>query len=501
MTECSDRNPQKVTTDWLMPYSANLFAEPTSGAASRANVDASRCGPPRRRKADALPSSQVALGLRHGPNEPTPVYSCLRSHPRSLRVNSLWALGGNIVYAGCQWSMLVALAKLGSPEMVGQFALALAITAPIMMLSMLQLRAVQATDAKGEYEFGHYLALRLITSFVALLVVGGVAFISGYRKDIALLIVATGLFKTMESVSDAYHGLMQKHERIDLIAVGQIIKGLLFLTALAVAVRLSGSLLLGVMAMAVSSLAVLIGFDRERSLCLIEASNRRTARPVWEWRRLAALLRLALPLGIVMLLVSLNTNIPNYVIERYLGERELGYFAALAYLQVAHSLLVNAVGHAVTPRFSQYYSSNNRKAFFQLLIRVSSLGLFVGILIVAIASLFGQELLAAIYKPEYAAHARVLLCLMVAAAFSTMTGCFNCAVLGARCFRLTLGISAIMLLTTLVTAGLMVPVIGLMGAAVATLCGSIARFVCSTVLVFMLVRQMPRTATPRGTRA
>jgi len=40
-----------------------------------------------------------------------------------------------------------ALAKLGNASMVGQYALALAIAAPVFMLTNLQLRAVQATDA------------------------------------------------------------------------------------------------------------------------------------------------------------------------------------------------------------------------------------------------------------------------------------------------------------------------------------------------------------------
>ena len=50
-----------------------------------------------------------------------------------LRVNFLWTLSGNVVYAACQWGMLVVLAKLGTHQMVGEFALALAITAPIVV--------------------------------------------------------------------------------------------------------------------------------------------------------------------------------------------------------------------------------------------------------------------------------------------------------------------------------------------------------------------------------
>ena len=90
------------------------------------------------------------------------------SIPRlSLRKNFSWTLAGNIIYAACQWGMLIILAKLGSAEMVGQFALGLAITAPIIMFADLNLRHVQATDAQEEYHFRDYLGLRLITTSLA----------------------------------------------------------------------------------------------------------------------------------------------------------------------------------------------------------------------------------------------------------------------------------------------------------------------------------------------
>ena len=74
----------------------------------------------------------------------------------SLRKNFSWTFAGNVVYALSQWGMLTVLAKLGSPEMVGRFALGLSITAPIVMFTNLQLRQIQATDARGEYRFGDY---------------------------------------------------------------------------------------------------------------------------------------------------------------------------------------------------------------------------------------------------------------------------------------------------------------------------------------------------------
>jgi O-antigen/teichoic acid export membrane protein len=69
----------------------------------------------------------------------------------TLRQNFSWTFVGNIIYAASQWGMLVVLAKLGSPEMVGQFMRGLAVTAPIILFSNLQLRQIQTTDVKQHY--------------------------------------------------------------------------------------------------------------------------------------------------------------------------------------------------------------------------------------------------------------------------------------------------------------------------------------------------------------
>ncbi len=67
----------------------------------------------------------------------------------SLRSNFAWVLAGNVVYAACQFGMIIALAKLGSSIMVGQFSLGLAIATPVLMFTNLHLRAVQATDSRA----------------------------------------------------------------------------------------------------------------------------------------------------------------------------------------------------------------------------------------------------------------------------------------------------------------------------------------------------------------
>jgi len=139
---------------------------------------------------------------------------------------------GNAFYSLCQWGIIALLAKLGSTKMVGQFTLGLAITAPIIMFTNLQLRTVQATDANDEYTFYEYFTLRLILTLLGLLLITGITLISNYHSETILVILLVGFCKAVESISDIFYGLFQKHERMDRIGKSKIMRGFISLPML-----------------------------------------------------------------------------------------------------------------------------------------------------------------------------------------------------------------------------------------------------------------------------
>ena len=156
-----------------------------------------------------------------------------RVHTASLGRVASWGVVGNLAYAGCQWGMLVVLAKLGSAEMLGQLALGFAVTAPVFLLTSLSLRGVLTTDARVEYSLGDYLALRLVTAFIGLAAVASIAGLVDYRWETRVVILAIGVLKAIEAVSDILYGVMQRHDRTDLIARSIGSRGVLSVLALA----------------------------------------------------------------------------------------------------------------------------------------------------------------------------------------------------------------------------------------------------------------------------
>lgn len=428
-----------------------------------------------------------------------------KNKPLTLRRNFSWTFSGNAIYAACQWAMLVVIAKLGSPEMVGQFTLGLAVTAPVFMLTNLQLRSVQATDAKQQYLFSDYLGLRLAATALALGVIVIINLVLGYRWEVSLIVLLVGLAKAFESISDVFYGLIQQHERMDRIAVSLMIKGPLSLLMLSAGVYLSGSIIWGVVGLAISWAIVLVGYDYYSGKLILTNSSLTPElaelekqesidllQPRWQLKTMVRLIWLSLPLGLAMMLISLNTNVPRYFIERYLGERELGFFAAIAYLMVAGNMVVSALGQSASPRLAKYYAANNVRAFRQLLVRLVGIAALLGGLAVIAALVAGRQILTLLYRPEYAQHTDLFVWLMVAAGISYISSFLGYGMTAARYFRIQMPLTTLATLATAIICFWAIPSQGLQGAAIALIFGKTIKVITNLGVIIHGLQKLDR---------
>ena len=416
----------------------------------------------------------------------------------SLRWNFAWNLLGNGVYAVCQWGMVIVLAKLTSPDKLGSFALGVAIASPVFLLSGLALRPLQATDAQTEFKFGHYLALRLVTSCIAMCVLMGIAYAGGYTGDLVRIILAVGLSKVLESVADVLYGLMQRHERMDKIAWSRIAKGsggLLVMTAL---IAWTGQVFLGVLGFSAVWGLMLLAYDLPQAAALeggnpLESNSAqgwRIIHPQFEKKPMLRLAWMALPVGIVMGLGSLKTTIPRYFIERYCGVAELGIFAALAYLIVVGSILVGAMAQACSPRLAQHYSRGNKAAYIRLLLWLIGSALGIGCGGILLSVMGGRWILSTLYRSEYANYLSLLRWLMVAGALTYVAAPFGYAMTAARYLKMQLPLFILACGATLATAGVLIPSHGLHGAAFSLVVGTLVQIAGSMVVMRHAIIQL-----------
>lgn len=435
----------------------------------------------------AFPASRPVEYMKV-PTAPGDVSNLVRP-PASLRHSFAWTLAGNVVYGGSQWVLLSLIAKLGDSEMLGRYALAVALTTPVAMLSHLNLRAVLATDVERRHLFGDYVAARWSTTAASLVIIALIALLYGRAgaASLGVLILLVGFSLSLENISDIYYGALQRRERMDVIAKSMIGRGLLTALMLGAALWLTGDLLVAVAALALVRVVVLAVYD-------VRAGSSGEDRSSTGWRAQRAILWTALPLGAVLMFVSLTANVPRYAIERYLGTRELGAFAAVAAFIAAGNTLVNALGQSATPRLARYFSAPDVREFRKLALRLTALAVIAGVAGVAGAALLGKPILRIAYRPEYVELHGLLVALMAAGTFGYVAITLGYLITSARSFAVQMPLLACVAAVCAIASWRLVPAMGLFGAALALGLAGGVQIAGAVLLLRRALRQQERPA-------
>jgi O-antigen/teichoic acid export membrane protein len=406
----------------------------------------------------------------------------------ALRANVAWMLAGNLVFAASQYGVLAAVAKLGTPTLVGWFQLSFAVTAPIVALTNSNLRAVQATDTHHEVAFADYAGQRALAIVASLLITAAAMIVGGYvEAGWVLFWVASS--KGVESASDVLYGMLQQRERHDRMAIAMITRGVLSVVAVAAVLYATGSLATAVAAMFLVRVVTLVGLEGPMSAAVVGGWS--ALVPRFDRALLWKVTRTALPLGAVGMLFSLTHNVPRYALEWSFDAHTLGIYAACAWLVQAGQTVVSALGQAVLPRMAAHYRHGRRASFLKVAGALWGAGAALGIAGVVGASLVGETALRILYTDEYAPHVDVLVAVAAAGALTYLTWLGQGITNAMRRFDAQVPLA---LTVVAVTAGVcvwVVPTWGAIGAAIGWGAGQVVYLAWSVALVIGGLRRMP----------
>ena len=378
----------------------------------------------------------------------------------------------------------MVLAKLLSPKEVGYYVLGLAITAPVIMFSMLQLRGVLVTDAKNINKFEDYFGVRLVGNLLVVLIVIAILISMAGRYDfrVYIIIFIIALNKIIESTSDIAYGLPQKHEHMDLVAKSMILRNIGAVILLAAVVKLTGNLVFGAASIGMWWLLVLFIFDKRNA----EKFGRFVPR--FHVKSVLSIVWLGLPLGIGAGIMSANSNMTRYFVEAYQGSESLGYFAAMAYVVIGASRATTALGQSTSARLAQYYFSN-RKAYVKLIKKILSVAFVLAVGVVLFGRYLGKPFLSIVYKPEYAERQDVFFWLLVAAGAMIIASILGYAAFATRHFKMQLIGAIIVCGVSVLTSWLLIPRYGMKGAAWAMLLTTTTQCLALMVIILLALKE------------
>lgn len=420
-----------------------------------------------------------------------------RSPTPSIRRNFSWTLWGNIVFAFGQWVVLAIVSKLGSETELGRLSLALAVTTPVFTFFRLQLRPVIASDVEQAHSLGTYAGLRMLSVGLAV-VASGVIGYAIFRPDQAAIILLMAGAKAVDSICDVYYGLAQQRERLDIVGRSMSIRGIMTGLFVYLAYSSTGSLAVAVIAMGFAWALpfVLLDLIRLRTLDSSDPGSgaRILLRPTMDWSSIRALAWRAAPLGAVMMLISLQVQVPRYFVEHHLGEAMLGVFAAISYGVVAGMSVTTAISQATIPRLARLHLDGRWREFTRLVLQSQYIALGFGFGSVIVAALLGDHVLRLLYTQSYAAYQQQFVMVMAVGAVMFVAGLLGAPVTAMGRFRIQMWIHLFAAVIILGTSSYLVPRSGIEGAIIASAITAVFLLICYVGVVWLGIANMRHKA-------
>lgn len=402
----------------------------------------------------------------------------------SLLNKAKFLLSGNILFAFSQWLILIFISHFSDNEAVGAYTYALALVTPVFMLTNLQLRPIVVAEfnLNSNFNYKSYFALRFYSIFLAILVSFLLSFLS--TSNVWKVVLLLGCIKALEAISDIIYAYYNAQGKTKLISLSLTVKSLsliLIFGSLLYFYNLLNFGLIGIILIYVLTLLLIdfrnIGLNKKYFyLNIMDFKN---------------IIILALPLGISVMLVALQSNIPRFFLEKFFNLESVGVFSVFYYFIIVGGIVINSICQFISPKFSILFKENKMHELNKLTMQAWGMATFLGISGLIVSITLGDFFVNILYGSHYLVWIDILNIIMFAGLFTYLSVVNGYLMTSLGLIKIQLPLFLFLTIFTLVLCWTLIPAYGLLGAAWATVASSAAQFILSTLILYMnMVRKV-----------
>lgn len=398
--------------------------------------------------------------------------------------NISWIFVANLIASLTKWLILVIIARILTPEDVGAYSLALAVSAPITLFANMKLRSLYITNQK--YYFGDYLYSRNLLSVLAFIVLFTITLVVYPNQFYIILLV--GLIKICDLQSDIFYSVPHKNENMKLIGKLLIGKHLNSLVFFLITLYYTTDLTTALLIQFAFQILYLLFVEKRLITNKYSLSNHGFNK-----HSIKNIILTGIPLGFVQMLFSLNSSYPRYLLEYFESAETLGYFSAIAYIVTVGNLLMNAVSQNFLPNLARLISNKKYSSFERtLFINLTITSIILGGSIILFSFIFGGTFLEIFYGVEYADYTDILILMSIAVAINFISWNFDTALLAMRYISIQPKISVIVLIVNLILGYLLIKQYGIYGATYTIIITNCLQLILRVIFVSIKLRQLSK---------
>jgi O-antigen/teichoic acid export membrane protein len=396
-----------------------------------------------------------------------------------------------MIQAASQWLRLGAAARWADPISVGQYALASAVVGPVFQFVGLQLRTVVAASVGLQLRKGALYRIRAATGAIGIVLASVLCAMYRPWRVASPVIVAFAAARAAEGLLEVEQGMAERERRFARSAGVVVAKSLFGATAFVAVLVQTGGGIVGALwgaTFAVLAVAVVVigGFGTLRMVGS-DGADRTTGGASPSTTDELRLAIGAAPLGVAMLLSTLNAAIPQLVTQFTLGGAEGGVYLLLTAPGIASVMIVSGMGQALVPVLGEHWLEGRRAEYLRELRRLAVVAILVCLGGIGAAVVAGSAVLRVLYGSGMGAHHHAFVLAMITAGVGCLAAVTGYGMTAMRAFRVQVPQLALTCLATLGGTSVGARIMGIQG----VILGAGAGLLVQVLVGYSIVRAMP----------
>ncbi|MBQ8794430.1 MAG: lipopolysaccharide biosynthesis protein [Clostridia bacterium] len=331
---------------------------------------------------------------------------------KSAKKDFIFNMYGSVSVSFVSVILLIAVSRILGEESAGVFSLSYSTAQMLYTLAAFEVRNIQVTDTKGEFEFSECLAFRTVTVLAMLTFAICFVFIKGFDTEKTIAILLLCIYMAFMALGEVFQGNMHKNGYLHLSGFSLGTSVVFAAGVFIVSMLITGKLLISIIPMIMAMVLWVCLFD------IPVASNFSAPRFKFTFEKIKKLFLYTFPLIISVFINQYSLNCPKYAIDKYLTAVDQSHYGYLVMPAFCINLLSMFVFRPQILTLSKKWGAKEYKGFNKIALLLFGWIIIATAVVILGGYLLGIPVLNLLYNTNLNDQKQWLMVLLIGGGFS-----------------------------------------------------------------------------------
>lgn len=341
----------------------------------------------------------------------------------NLKKSFIWNTLGSGLNAFTSLFFLIIATRINGEIEAGIFTLCFTTAGLMYIIGTYSGRTYQVTEQDNNTGDKEFIASRIITVIIMLIVSILISLISGYNAFKIKILITLCILKALEALCDVFHGIMQKNDRLDLVGKSMFIRSILNICLFLIVDLKTKKLLPSCLSLVLVDILVLLFIDIRLS------KKYKEKKKDINYKGALNILKLGFYTFGFTLLSNYLISIPRYAIDSFLEESYQTIFGIIVMPGTFITLLSQFIIQPLIIKLKDYWSKKDKDSFNNIVVKTTLAITGIGILSLIGAYFLGVPVLNLLYGLTLDKYLLSLLIILLGTTFYALSAFLsNCLI-------------------------------------------------------------------------